>query len=180
MLKIPPRWLWFRLPEDKAELAVAEPAVSDLVVYSSNGLREWSGAQSSGVRPGSDTNSEHMDDPERDPVLVAPWNHRGTVEAVVLLSGGGRVKRRTFLVLTGPAVTAPAHQWLVHEPEPLVSGLAGRRVSGEEPGPAALGRRGGGKMGSVSVRDADHNCDACELVGEDGVGATDRSCRLLP
>jgi hypothetical protein len=72
-----------------------------------------------------------MDDPERDPVLVAPWNHRGTVDAVVVLSGGGRVKRRTFLVLTGPALTAPAHQWLVHEPEPLVSGLAGRRVSGE-------------------------------------------------
>jgi hypothetical protein len=28
-------------------------------------------------------------------------------------------------------LTAPAHQWLVHEPEPLVSGLAGRRVSAE-------------------------------------------------
>lgn len=27
------------------------------------------------------------------------------------------------------ALTAPAHQWLVHEPEPLVSGLSGRRVS---------------------------------------------------
>jgi hypothetical protein len=127
MLKIPPRLLWFRLPEVKAELTVAEPAASGVVACSSNGLREWSGAQSHGVRPGSDTNSEHMD----DPVLVAPWNHRGTVEAVVVLTGGGRVKRRTFLVLTGPALTAPAHQWLVHEPEPLVSGLAGRRVSGE-------------------------------------------------
>ena len=132
VLKIPPRLLWFRLPEVKAELTVAEPAASGLVACSSNGLREWSGAQSNGVRPGSDTNSEHMDDPEHDPVLIAPWNHRGTVEAVVLLSGGGsRVKRRTFLVLTGPALTAPAHQWLVHEPEPLVSGLSGRRVSGE-------------------------------------------------
>ncbi|MGH4000236.1 MAG: hypothetical protein ACRDTJ_22565, partial [Pseudonocardiaceae bacterium] len=60
-----------------------------------------------------------------------PWNHRGTVDAVVVLSGGSWVKRRTFLALTGPALTAPAHQWLVHEPEPLVSGLAGRRVSGE-------------------------------------------------
>ncbi|MCA1705366.1 MAG: hypothetical protein LC808_19765, partial [Actinobacteria bacterium] len=28
-------------------------------------------------------------------------------------------------------LTAPAHQWLVHEPEPLVSGLNGHRVSGE-------------------------------------------------
>jgi hypothetical protein len=33
--------------------------------------------------------------------------------------------------LTGAALTAPAHQWLVHEPEPLISGLAGRRVSME-------------------------------------------------
>ncbi|MGH3900264.1 MAG: hypothetical protein ACRDTA_18875 [Pseudonocardiaceae bacterium] len=41
------------------------------------------------------------------------------------------MKRRVFLALTGPALTAPAHQWLVHEPEPLMSGLAGRRVSGE-------------------------------------------------
>lgn len=65
-----------------------------------------------------------------DPVLAAPWNHRGTVEAAVMLSGGGsRVKRRVFLSLTGTALTAPAHQWLVHEPEPLVSGLAGRKVS---------------------------------------------------
>jgi hypothetical protein len=108
VLKIPPRWLWFRLPEDKAE-----------------------GPQSNGRKPSADTSTEHTDDPAHDPVLIAPWNHRGTVEAVVVLSGGGRVKRRTFLVLTGPALTAPAHQWLVHEPEPLVSGLAGRRVSGE-------------------------------------------------
>jgi len=74
---------------------------------------------------------EPPDDPEHAPVLIAPWNHRGTVEAAAVLRGGGRVKRRAFLSLTGPALTAPAHQWLVHEPEPLVSGLAGRRVSGE-------------------------------------------------
>ena len=30
--------------------------------------------------------------------------------------------------LTGLALTAPAHQWLVHEPGPLVSALNGRRV----------------------------------------------------
>ncbi len=39
------------------------------------------------------------------------------------------MKRRGFLSLTGTALTAPAHQWLVHEPGPLVSGLSGRRVS---------------------------------------------------
>ena len=131
VLRIPAELLWFRLPEDKAELAVAEPAANDLALPTSNGALELPGAQSTGAQPGADTNSEHMDDPEHDPVLVAPWNHRGTVEAAVVLSGGGWVKRRVFLALTGPALTAPAHQWLVHEPEPLVSGLAGRRVSGE-------------------------------------------------
>jgi DNA-binding XRE family transcriptional regulator len=77
-----------------------------------------------------DAADEVPDDPECGVVLGSPWTHRGTVEAAVLLSGGdSRVKRRVFLSLTGPALTAPAHQWLVHEPGPLVSGLAGRRVS---------------------------------------------------
>jgi hypothetical protein len=68
-------------------------------------------------------------DPEQDPLLALPWNHRGTVEAATLLSGGDDwVKRRVLLFLIGSALTAPAHQWLVHEPEPLLSGLAGRRV----------------------------------------------------
>ncbi|MGH4008119.1 MAG: hypothetical protein ACRDTH_08185, partial [Pseudonocardiaceae bacterium] len=82
--------------------------------------------------PNPNAVDEPTDDPEHDRVLIAPWNHRGTVEAAVVLTGGdGRVKRRVFLSLTGSALTAPAHQWLVHEPEPLLSGLAGRRVSGE-------------------------------------------------
>jgi hypothetical protein len=131
VLKIPPRWLWFRLPEDQGQLAVAEPGANDLDTCRTNALLESPGTQSHGVQPGLEPSSEHTDDPEHDPVLLAPWNHRGTVEAVLVLSGGGGVKRRTFLVLTGPALTAPAHQWLVHEPEPLVSGLAGHRVSGE-------------------------------------------------
>jgi hypothetical protein len=63
-----------------------------------------------------------------DRVLSAPWSHRGTVEATVLLRGGDLVKRRIFGWLTGLALTAPAHQWLVHEPGPLVSALSGRRV----------------------------------------------------
>ncbi|MGH3696547.1 MAG: helix-turn-helix transcriptional regulator [Pseudonocardiaceae bacterium] len=72
--------------------------------------------------------AERIGDPERDPVLAPPWNHRGTVESAVVLSGGERVKRRVFGFLTGMALTAPAHQWLVHEPGPLISGLSGRRV----------------------------------------------------
>ncbi|MGH3804069.1 MAG: helix-turn-helix transcriptional regulator, partial [Pseudonocardiaceae bacterium] len=75
--------------------------------------------------------SAAANEPVDDVVLTAPWRHRGTDEAAVMLSGGGdsRLKRRVFLSLTGTALTAPAHQWLVHEPEPLVSGLRGRRVS---------------------------------------------------
>ncbi len=78
----------------------------------------------------SDTPDEPVDDPEHDPVLSAPWSHRGTVEAAVVLRGGDRpVKRRRFVFLTGMTLTAPAHQWLIHEPGPLVSGLSERRVS---------------------------------------------------
>lgn len=121
-LRIPPELLWFRLPAEKGELAVTEPTVSPFGAT-------LAGPQPNGAQPGSDMSGENTDDPEHDPVLVAPWNHRGTVEAVVVLSGGGRVKRRGFLFLTGATLTAPAHQWLVHEPEPLVSGLSGHRVS---------------------------------------------------
>ena len=126
VLGIPAELLWFRLPPDK-QRAVTQSATADAAMPATNQLPESSAGQ-----PGAGTNDEHPDDPERDPVLVAAWNHRGTVEVAVGLSGGdGRVKRRTFLSLTGPALTTPAHQWLVHEPGPLVSGLAGRRVSGE-------------------------------------------------
>ncbi|MGH3930892.1 MAG: helix-turn-helix transcriptional regulator, partial [Pseudonocardiaceae bacterium] len=68
-----------------------------------------------------DAADDPFDDPERDPVLIAPWNHRGTVEVAVVLSGGGPVRRRGILFLTGAALTAPAHQWLIHDPGPLIS-----------------------------------------------------------
>jgi DNA-binding XRE family transcriptional regulator len=49
---------------------------------------------------------------EHDLVLRAPWNHQGTVKAVVMVSGGGWVKRRVFLSLTGTALTAqPISGW---------------------------------------------------------------------
>ncbi|MGH3752320.1 MAG: hypothetical protein ACRDRP_06410 [Pseudonocardiaceae bacterium] len=47
-----------------------------------------------------------------------------------MLRGGDHpVKRRGFVLLTGMTLTAPAHQWLIHEPGPLQSGLSGRQVS---------------------------------------------------
>jgi DNA-binding XRE family transcriptional regulator len=86
---------------------------------------------SSGSEPrDSDMAGDLSVDPERDPVLAPPWNHRGTVVAAVVPRGGdGWVERRGFVFLTGMALTAPAHQWLVHEPGPLVSGLSGHRMS---------------------------------------------------
>ncbi|MGH3829563.1 MAG: helix-turn-helix domain-containing protein [Pseudonocardiaceae bacterium] len=77
-----------------------------------------------------DTAEDLPEDPECDPVLALPWNHRGTVEAATVLRGDdGRVKRRKFVFLSGITLTAPAHQWLVHEPGPLISSLSGHRIS---------------------------------------------------
>lgn len=54
-----------------------------------------------GVLP-SEVADELIDDPEQDRVLSAPWSHRGTVEAAVVLKCGDRpVKRRHFVFLTG-------------------------------------------------------------------------------
>ena len=79
---------------------------------------------------GSDAPGEPVDDAGCDPVLAAPWNQRGTVEASAALSSGGSpVERRCFALVTGAALTVPAHQWLIRDPEPLVSGLSGARVS---------------------------------------------------
>jgi DNA-binding XRE family transcriptional regulator/tetratricopeptide (TPR) repeat protein len=90
-----------------------------------------SASHANGQQCDVDAAEESQNDLEYDPVLVAPWNHRGTVDVVVMVSGGDWVKRRVFLALTGPSLTAPAHQWLVREPEPLISGLSGRRISAD-------------------------------------------------
>jgi hypothetical protein len=65
-------------------------------------------------------------------VLAAAWDGGGTVKAALAVTGSdGLMERRTFLYLTGTALTAPAHQWLVHEPEPLLAALNGDRVTPE-------------------------------------------------
>jgi transcriptional regulator with XRE-family HTH domain len=73
----------------------------------------------------------HLDEAS-DPLLAAPWTHRGTVDAAVAVTESGEpVERRAFLFLTGAALTAPAHQWLVQEPGRLVAALRGDRVTPE-------------------------------------------------
>jgi hypothetical protein len=73
--------------------------------------------------------------PLHDPVLCAPWHHAGTVEAATAFSratatgGDGLVHRRSFLVLAGTSLTAPAHQWLVQKPGRLTAALGGDRIT---------------------------------------------------
>ncbi len=131
MLRIPAELLWFDMPGKKRQLTAAESAAADLLSPASNGVLALPAGQSNGAGPAPQPEHGPIDDPAHDPVLVAPWNHRGMVEAVVVLSGGVRVKRRVFISLTGSALTAPAHQWLVREPGPLISGLSGGRISGQ-------------------------------------------------
>jgi len=67
-----------------------------------------------------------------DLAVSAQWSHRGTVEASLALTGsGGLVERRAFMYLSGAALTAPAHQWLVQEPGRLTAALGGDRVTPE-------------------------------------------------
>jgi len=66
-----------------------------------------------------------------DVVLSAPWTAGGTVEAALAVgaTGGGHVERRSFLVLSGAVLTAPAHRWLAEEPGPLQAAMGGDRVT---------------------------------------------------
>ena len=75
VLRIPPQWLWFRLPHDTGQLALTEPAHDDHGTHSSTGLVPLP-AGPHGVQPDADPGGKPAEDPERDPVLVAPWNHR--------------------------------------------------------------------------------------------------------
>jgi hypothetical protein len=131
VLRIPPELLWFDMPGHKRQPRTAGSPTPELLAPASNGRLTLPAMQSTGAGPASQPEHEPIDDPERDPLLVAAWNHQGTVDAVVQLSGGDQVKRRAFLSLTGTALTAPAHQWLVREPGPLVSGLSGGQISGQ-------------------------------------------------
>jgi len=80
-------------------------------------------------RDGERLDRQQADD---DPVVAAAWDRGGTVEASLALTGsGGLVERRAFFLLSGTALTAPAHQWLVQEPGRLPAALGGDRVTPE-------------------------------------------------
>lgn len=78
VLRIPAQLLWFRMPDDDEQSALAGPAGIDHGTHSSNGLVPLPpGRQANDVQPGPDTSGEPVDDPDHDPVVVAPWNHSG-------------------------------------------------------------------------------------------------------
>lgn len=45
--------------------------------------------------------------------LVLPWTGRGGLQAALVVLDAGAMERRMFLTLTGAALTAPAHEWLI-------------------------------------------------------------------
>jgi hypothetical protein len=67
----------------------------------------------------------------RDSLFSVRWTTDSTLAAASELLEVNPVDRRLFLLLTGTALTAPAHDWLIARPVPDVSSSAGRTV---EPG----------------------------------------------
>ena len=61
-----------------------------------------------------------------------------------------------------------------------IDGCAAGLIFVSGTGAAVLGRRGGGKMGVVSVRDADCTVMLLSSCLRMVLGATDRNCRWLP
>jgi transcriptional regulator with XRE-family HTH domain len=66
-----------------------------------------------------------------DQVLLIPWTVGGTLEVAREISEVNPVDRRSFIFLTGTALTVPAHDWLIARPVNDVSSSAGRVI---EPG----------------------------------------------
>jgi hypothetical protein len=65
-----------------------------------------------------------------DLVSARPWTVRDTAEAIrALVEGGyGTMDRRSFLVLSGSALTSPAHDWLVSQSVEETIGRSGHAV----------------------------------------------------
>jgi transcriptional regulator with XRE-family HTH domain/tetratricopeptide (TPR) repeat protein len=66
-----------------------------------------------------------------DPTLLRPWTAQDTLDAVrELLEGGDSpfMNRRSFLMLSGVALTSPAHDWLIARPIDETVGRSGRVI----------------------------------------------------
>jgi transcriptional regulator with XRE-family HTH domain/tetratricopeptide (TPR) repeat protein len=60
--------------------------------------------------------------------LVHPWTVDGTLVAAQEVSEVNSVDRRSFIFLTGAAITSAAHDWLISQPIEDVSHSAGRTI----------------------------------------------------
>jgi transcriptional regulator with XRE-family HTH domain len=63
-----------------------------------------------------------------DRTLLTPWTVEGTLVGAREISEVNPVDRRSFLFLTGTALTAPAHEWLIAHRINDVSSSAGRVI----------------------------------------------------
>lgn len=57
--------------------------------------------------------------------LVLPWTAAGSLQAVRVVTHSGSMERRIFITLLGAAASAPAHEWLLAQPETVVARSAG-------------------------------------------------------
>ncbi|WP_157488840.1 hypothetical protein [Pseudofrankia sp. DC12] len=62
--------------------------------------------------------------------LLLPWTAHDTLDVVRELSegGGDAMNRRSFLILSGTALTTPAHDWLIARPVDETIGRSGRVI----------------------------------------------------
>ncbi len=60
--------------------------------------------------------------------LQMPWTVAGTLRAVRAVADAGPIDRRQFLLLTGAAITSPAHEWLLAHPAGQTTRAAGASV----------------------------------------------------
>lgn len=85
-----------------------------------------------GDRPWEAGNGDLLDERRSaDWVLRTPWTVAGTLVSAREVSEVNPVDRRSFMFLTGTAVIAPAHDWLLARPVNDASGSGGRSIRPE-------------------------------------------------
>ncbi len=94
-----------------------------------DGLHIPGGMLGLGDRPWETGNDIGLDDHRSaDWVLRTPWTVAGTLMSAREVSEVKPVDRRSFIFLTGAAITSPAHDWLLARPNNDVSGSGGRML----------------------------------------------------